>query len=385
MKLDKRLIGHHQGSNNGPVLIFFGGIHGNEPAGVRALEQVMGTINKNLLKGSVYAIKGNLPALERKKRYLDEDLNRIWTEDNINTIQSKTDLTNEEKELMELLELINSILTNHKGPIYFFDLHTTSSKTIPFITINDAIINRSFSKLFPVPIVLGIEEYLEGPLLSYINQKGYVSLGFESGQHNDKMAIKNAISFIHLALVHSGCVKMEDVKDYYHHFNSLKAQSKSVSSFFEIVSLYKISGKDRFKMCSGFESFQKLKKGTRVAVNNNEPITVRSKGRIFMPLYQKKGSEGFFIIRPVETIFLGLSKALRRIKIDGLLICLPGVKWFNKEKGILSVNLKVARYLAKPLFHLLGYRSKQITKTHLYFFNRERVAKTVMYKDVFWY
>ena len=43
------------------------------------------------------------------------------------------------------------------------------------------------------PIVLGIEEYLQGPLLSYINTLGYVSLGFESGQHDNKQAILKAM------------------------------------------------------------------------------------------------------------------------------------------------------------------------------------------------
>ena len=82
---------------------------------------------------------------------------------------------------------------------------------MPFITINDALINRKFSEQFPVPIVLGIEEYLNGPLLSYINQMGYVSLGFESGQHDDFSAITNSIAFVYLALVYSGVLKEEAV------------------------------------------------------------------------------------------------------------------------------------------------------------------------------
>ena len=35
----------------------------------------------------------------------------------------------------------------------------------------------------------GIEEYLNGPLLSYINELGYVAFGFEGGQHDDISAI----------------------------------------------------------------------------------------------------------------------------------------------------------------------------------------------------
>ena len=64
---------------------------------------------------------------------------------------------------------------------------------------------------------------------------------------------------------------------------------------------------------------------------------------------------------------------------------LPGISWVSKAEGVLQVNLTVAKFMAKPLFHLLGYRNKQITSTHLRLNNRERVAKTKIYKKEPWY
>ena len=64
---------------------------------------------------------------------------------------------------------------------------------------------------------------------------------------------------------------------------------------------------------------------------------------------------------------------------------LPGVSWINNTKGALIVNLKTAKFLAKPFFHLLGYRSKQEDTTHLRLFSREKEAKTKMYKEEGWY
>ena len=186
--LTHRIIGKIKGKNAGPTVVFFAGIHGNEFAGVHALIEVFSRLSEDDINGTVYGIAGNLPALEKSQRYLEEDLNRIWTKERIEVLPSKTERSIEENEQSEMLEILNDILRLHKGPLYFIDFHTTSSKTIPFITINDALINRIFSKKFPVPIVLGIEEYLHGPLLSYINALGYVSLGFESGQHDDEQA-----------------------------------------------------------------------------------------------------------------------------------------------------------------------------------------------------
>ena len=384
LKID-RILGKIEGSRLGPTVVFFGGIHGNESSGVFALKDVFPGINAAYVKGTIYGISGNLKALREQKRYIDQDLNRLWTKENIEEIKNKHLLNSDEAELVELLDILNAILKSNQPPFYFFDLHTTSSKTLPFITINDALINRKFSEQFPVPIVLGIEEYLEGPLLSYINTLGYVSLGFESGQHDDFFAITNHIAFIHLALVYSGVLEEEAVMDFSKYYQQLKQHSENTFDVFEIVYLHTIKPEEKFKMLNGFKSFEHIKKGTKLAISNNKEITAPSSGSVFMPLYQKRGAEGFFIIKPIRPFFLKLSAFLRRIKIDGFLVILPGVSWIDKAEGILQVNLKVAKFFAKALFHLLGYRNRQITETHLTLNNRERVAKTAIYKKEPWY
>ena len=380
-----RIIKQITSSKTGPTLVFFGGLHGNEKSGVYALETVLKPFSEDGISGNLYALAGNLKALEKNQRYLDEDLNRIWTSESIESIKTKNSPINEEQELLELRALLQAILQKHKGPFYFFDLHTTSSKTLPFITINDAIINRSFSKQFPVPIVLGIEEYLDGTLLSYINQFGYVSLGFESGQHNDIQTVRNHIAFINLALVFTGLVDQSVIKGFKVYFNQLKQVGKYNTRFFEIIDLHRITKDDQFKMCNGFDSFQTVHKGDKIATHKDGVITSQYNAKIFMPLYQQKGSEGFFLIRGINTVFLKLSVWLRILKADSILSMLPGIFWHDKQKGVLKVNLKVAKFMTKPIFHLLGYRGKQTDATHLLLYNRERVAKTKMYKREGWY
>ena len=168
-----RIIGKIKGKRKGPTMVFFAGVHGNETAGVFALDKVFKYLNPDDVSGSLYAIAGNISALGVNERYVHEDLNRLWKEDYIRDIKNKTVLKTDEAELLELFDIIEELLKSESGPFYFIDFHTTSSKTIPFITINDALINRKFSQQFPVPVVLGIEEYLDGPLLSYINELGY--------------------------------------------------------------------------------------------------------------------------------------------------------------------------------------------------------------------
>ena len=380
-----RIIRKLEGEQTGPTIVFFAGIHGNENSGVFALKDVLSNIKSNEIKGTIYGVSGNLKALELNKRFIDEDLNRIWTHARLGKLKNQHILNNEQKEQAELFSLLKEIITTNSGPFYFIDFHTTSSKTLPFITINDALINRKFSKLYPVPIVLGIEEFLSGPLLSYINELGYVAVGFESGQHDELNAVSNHISFTYLTLVYSGVLEKKQVPGFEKHYNNLKNSSKNQSNISEIIDMHKIKNGEVFKMKKGFKSFQYVSKGTHLANSDDKEIYAEQDAILFMPLYQEKGNDGFFLIKKIRPFFLKLSAILRTFKADNLLVLFPGISWEDKRKHVLQVDLKVTRFLAKPIFHLLGYRNRQIDKTHLRLYNRERVAKVDMYKKEDWY
>lgn len=52
----ERIIKKIKGAQEGPTMVFFGGIHGNESAGVFALEKVLKTIDQTNVKGTIYGI-----------------------------------------------------------------------------------------------------------------------------------------------------------------------------------------------------------------------------------------------------------------------------------------------------------------------------------------
>lgn len=386
---NRRCIGKLEGTTKGPTVVFFGGIHGNEPAGVKALEHVFSYLRDVPLEisGSIYGIRGNIPALLQKKRFIDADLNRLWTETQITKIENKPHATLglEEMELLDIKQTLTTLLKEQPPPFYFIDFHTTSSKTLPFITINDALINRKFSQQFPVPIILGIEEYLEGPLLSLMNQSGYVSLGFESGQHDEQVSITNSIAFFWLSLVFAGVLQKEAVPDFNRQYKQLSMSAQHNSTFYEVDYRHVLPPYTDFAMLPGFESFQKVEKGTLLARQNEREVRAEKNTMLFMPLYQKQGAEGFFLINEISKWALGWSIALRKIKFDRLLVCLPGISWESPKKEALLVNLSVARFFAKSFFHLLGYRSQQKDKAKVLMYNRELTAKNELYRNEAWY
>ncbi|UWX54474.1 succinylglutamate desuccinylase/aspartoacylase family protein [Maribacter litopenaei] len=164
-----RILGQLEGNTAGPTIIFTAGIHGNEPSGVFALVKVLDDIKSKSIdvRGKVYAIAGNVSALKQGVRYNREDLNRMWNDERVAWLlkEDKIIKNEEDYEQYQLYTIISKILEVDNGSFYFVDLHTTSSPTKPFITVNDTLLNRKFTEQYPVPLLLGIEEYLGGYLI----------------------------------------------------------------------------------------------------------------------------------------------------------------------------------------------------------------------------
>jgi hypothetical protein len=270
------------------------------------------------------------------------------------------------------------------GPFYFFDLHNTSSATIPFITVNDSLLNRKFTHQYPIPLILGIEEYLTGPLLSYINELGYVSFGFEAGQHDELSSVENHKIFIYLSLIFSGALDQSAVayEQYLESWSSLRTQ---YHAFYEIYNRFQIKEKDHFTMKPGFSNFQSVHKNEALATNNGNTVYSKEKSIVFMPLYQNQGNDGYFLIRKIPPFFLWLSKIVRKSMMDRLFVILPGIRWASDKKETMIVDLRIARFISKQLFHLFGYRSKQIDKNHLFIKNREYRSRKNEYSNENWY
>jgi succinylglutamate desuccinylase len=372
-----RMIGIVEGFVQSPTVIILAGIHGNEKAGVKAANQVIHKIRQDSVpfQGNLYMILGNINALEKGIRYESSDLNRIWNEENIDAIlDSSVILDAEAKEQIEIYAYIKDILSNNTGPFYFLDLHTTSSATIPFITISDSLNNRKFSSNFSIPIVLGIEEYLDGPLLTYINEFGHVALGFEGGEHHDNESIIKCEAFIWLALVYSKCIKKKNLPDFLKYKNEL-SEKYFKNVFFEIIYKYTIKKDENFKMHRGFKNFEHISKNQSLAQTDGKEIFSNEKGRIFMPLYQNLGDDGYFILNKISMFWLKASLVARKIKINHFLRLIPGVKIDPLHRHGLIVNPKIAKYMAKDIFHLFGYRKKIFKNGKVYFTKRDRKVK----------
>lgn len=350
---------------HGPNVVFIGGIHGNEPTGVLALHHVMRRLEslKPFLRGNVYALSGNLTALERGERYIINDLNRVWQPEMVERAKKRdyhpSEIINEVEEQIELWAYIDKLMTTQSGKFIFIDLHTTSVNTVPFITMSDTMMNRQLVKNIPVPVVIGIEEHLQEPLLSYVNELGFASIAFEAGQHIDPLSVKNHEALIWLALVSTQIIKKIEVPEYSKYHNHLLQNAQRNNRVYAINYRQHISPHDQFQMIAGFQNFQNIVKNQPLAQMNGQELKSPQDGLIFLPLYQSKGDDGFFIIQKIPKFWLFVSYLFRKLRLYKSLRFLPGVKPFMNTDHTMVVNTKVAKWYSKEILNLMGYRRKK--------------------------
>jgi len=376
-KEQTRLIGEYSGEAEGPVVIFVGGMHGNEPAAIVALEAVLETLRqlRPPFKGKMVGVRGNLSALSKCQRYIDEDLNRIWCRERMKQLTDNlcdnANETTEQKEQRELFHFLQPYFQNKRRPLYLIDLHTTSARSLPFAVLADTLRNRKLAMKLHAPLVLGLEELFDGTIMHYAGDLGFCTLAFESGQHDDAASIRNHVAAIWLFLAGAGSIARKHIPNFAGHQKRLLNTCKSLPRVFEIKYRYGIQAGEGFRMEPGFENFRPITKGELLAHNNYGDIYSHLSGNIFMPLYQSLGNDGFFIIRKVPYFWLKISEWMRRSRLDKILPLLPGITRNPEATNEFIINQRIARWYVVEIFHLLGYRKKRVEGERLIVTKRE--------------
>jgi hypothetical protein len=355
-------------ADQGPTLLVVAGLHGNEPAGVRAVERVGARLEARAgeLRGRILCLVGNRAALARGLRFVDRDLNRAWTPRRVAALRNGGVVrTSEDIEQKEILAELDRVLAEAPGPVFVLDLHTTSGDGGPFSTIADTLRNRSLALSLPVPLVLGLEELVEGTLHEYLGQRGCVTLAFESGQHQEAEAEGRAEAGLWLVLAAAGLLPEASIPELTAARKRLGRAGRGLPRVLEMRHRHGLVADDGFRMRPGYRNFQRVQRGEVVADDGSGPISMPESARILMPLYQVQGEDGFFVVREFRPFWLHLSYGLRRMGIRRWAHWLPGVSLHPDRPGALVVNRRVARWFALHFLHLLGYRRHEDDGTRL--------------------
>lgn len=375
MEEEERLIGWVRGRRAGPMLVCIGGLHGNEGAGVAALEEVVERLQSRQaeLRGDFVALKGNVRALRAGKRFLRYDLNRAWGIGGPADAEDRSRLDAEEDaEVAELLGVLERIRGAARGHLYLLDIHTTSGAGGAFTTVGDSLDNRAFASAVPVPLVLGLEELVEGTLVGRLSEEGWTTAVFECGQHTEPEARNRAAAAIWILVREAGLLESRALPEAAAGYEALRREYGRFPKYLEMRYRHPVNEGDGYRTAPGLLNFQTVAEGEVLGQDRTGQIKAPEPGRILMPLYQEQGEDGFFLVREFSRIWLAVSKALRRLGVARVVHWLPGVSRDPAVPGALVANRRVARWFALELFHLLGYRRHLEERNRLVVVQRRR-------------
>ncbi|GJM24968.1 MAG: hypothetical protein DHS20C16_13830 [Phycisphaerae bacterium] len=362
---NQRLIGSYDQGCQGPTLVCMGGVHGNEPAGIHAAKRVLETLAKRRIpiRGRLLGVIGNVEALRQGVRHVDVDFNRIWMSERVPPLNGNGHAASasvEDREQLGLLSTLHQAFDEAHDEVFVLDMHTMSADGAPFALFGDTLPNRRFASGLHAPLILGLEEHIDGVVLDYVNSLGHVTVGIEGGRHEDPRSVDFIEAIIWLALTSAGMIRKDDVPEVQKASQLLTESSRNLPPVVEVCHRHPIEDGDGFQMKPGYRNFQAVSEGEVLAHDKNGPIRCPMDGYILLPFYQGLGNDGFFIGREVKVGWLKVSSLLRRMRLDAVVHWLPGVRRHPTMKDNLVVNQSRAKWYALEIFHLLGFRKRRV-------------------------
>lgn len=166
----------------GPTVAIFGGVHGDERAGVRVVKELASSLTVD--RGTVHLVLANLRAIESGDRFTEENLNRCFVKDYGGTSYE----AKRARELLPVLDDVDALL----------DLHEHSDDYLgPFLICERPSIKHARRIGAPV-ISFGWTDVEAGGTDGYMHSNGKVGVCYESGPSSktadNEPRIKNAVS-----------------------------------------------------------------------------------------------------------------------------------------------------------------------------------------------
>ncbi len=364
----ERVCIHYTKGEPGPCFVVFGGLHGNEMSGPKALERVAHILGQHQpsIKGKFLGVLGNVAAMQRNVRFIDRDLNRGWGVSQVANLRAQDPSldTPEDAEQRDLLAFLDSLKDETNQPVVFLDLHSTSADGLPFSCMPDTLTNLRIALTLPIPAVLGLEETIEGPMLGYLSDKGYRAVFVEAGQHDKPETADIQEAAIWVLLEGLGLMEAKDIPNFDAHFKRLHDLGHDLPRVLEIRYRQTTTMRDGFKMKPGYQHYDKVRAGEVLAENENGPIKSPLDGRVLMPSYQNNTEQGFFIAKDIPPLFVQIYFILRRLDLGRWAHLLPGAERSPISDHVLRVQRWVPQRLSN-LIRLLGWRRMTADDDHV--------------------
>ena len=257
---------------SGPVITIIGGIHGNEPCGVNAINELK---NLEINSGKINFIFGNPKAIEQNVRFVGMNLNRAFRDDSEMTEEEKGAYEyKRSREIMPFLDESDILL----------DIHSSATKnSTPFIICEPH--SSELAECLPFGICCyGFDDIHPGGTDYYMNKKNKPAICIECGNNDDPNATDLAVKSIKFLLIKLGMINGE--------LNCKKEQK-----IFNVKEIYKTKT-DNFKLEKSFKDFEEIKAGQLIGIDGDKKIYSDAAQHIlFARNCYKIGGEGFIYLK----------------------------------------------------------------------------------------
>lgn len=223
--------------NGRPVVCVVGGVHGDERIG----KKVIGSVRKiSLMEGTLKTIIANPLALQKRKRFIDADLNRCFPG----------------KQNGNYEERIAYDLSGHlKQADFVIDVHstTTNVKDLAIIKMRNNLVHN----FNPKRVVLMPKGIGEGSLINYC----HAGVSFEYGPHDSMYTYRRSLQDINKVLYGLKMIKNNPRRKIFK------------TDYFKIYGT--IKKPEGIKMRKSIENFMLIRKGETLGMLNNKPILAK--------------------------------------------------------------------------------------------------------------
>lgn len=244
----------------GPSLALFCGVHGNETAGIKVLDQLIQ--NLNIQAGTVYFVKANPQAIEQNKRQIHTNLNRLFLR---NIVSQPTYEHARATELMDILDTCDALL----------DLHSYASPHMPEQAIPFAICETTalpIAKVFNLPYVIhGFTAIESGGSDGYMFLQNKIGICVELGSNErPELFIDLGVEIVKQFLSAYGCIPVPPT------------QNTQIQTHLTLSTLYK-KKHDDFSFAKSFRTFDFVHAGELIAIENKKEIRAKTASYILFP------------------------------------------------------------------------------------------------------
>lgn len=259
-----------KGKKKGPTIGVVCNVHGNELCGRMAIHRILA--DYEIERGELILIDGNQEAALLKRRFVEGDMNRMFTPAKLKKKNAKNDLL----RAQYLAKIIPTL-----GLDYAVDFHSTSTDTkYPFTVSFPG--SEIVTGLCPMPRIYGWPGIVKGSLVEFICKQGIPAVVVEAGQHFEKRAVNVAEKTLHSILSHFGLITLE---------KPIKIKKQKT---FEVTDVVMVGDAKTFKFEKQYNCFEIPKPGEKIAKDKTGTYKApKEEGyQILMPASQSQVENG---------------------------------------------------------------------------------------------